>query len=309
LRAVPAGVLRRRLAGNQGYAGTTIHIPRWLGVVTMALSLLTLLFLKRGWIAAYRYALIVTVLGVSLAGHYGAMVTHGEDYLTEVLPMGKPAEEEGMAAANNPNFVLASLKQADTLTLSQKQDLNLEVRTIFAHSCYKCHGSDKAEGELRLNSKEAFLKGGEDGPVVVPGDPGKSDLIRRVKLPAGHDDVMPSKGKTLSEKEIEVLTFWVEKGAPWPDKEKSIYYLAPLAPRRPELPVAQGDITQPIDRLVDQYFKANHISWRGSVDDRTYMRRVYLDVIGLVPSPDSVEAFVSSTDPNKRETLMNNRLK
>src|SRR3546814_19453278 len=87
---------------------------------------------------------------------------------------------------------------------------------------------------------------------------------RRIKLPAGHDDVMPSKGKTLSEKEIEVLTFWVEKGAPWPDKEKSIYYLAPLAPRRPELPVAQGDITQPIDLLVDQYFKDTNLSWSGT---------------------------------------------
>lgn len=161
---------------------------------------------------------------------------------------------------------------------------------------------------MRLNSKEAFFKGGEDGPIFVAGDPGNSDLIRRIKLPAGHDDVMPSKGKTLSEKEIEVLTFWVEKGAPWPDKEKSIYYLAPLAPRRPELPVAQGDITQPIDLLVDQYFKDNNISWSGTVDDRTYIRRVYLDVVGLVPSPDSVEAFVSNADPHKRETLVKNLL-
>src|SRR3546814_12398600 len=83
------------LAGNEGYAGTNIEIHRWLGVVTMSLSLLTLLFLKRGWIAAYRYSLIVTVLGVSLAGHYGAMVTHGEDYLTELLPLSKPDGEEG----------------------------------------------------------------------------------------------------------------------------------------------------------------------------------------------------------------------
>src|SRR3546814_20418528 len=97
---------------------------------------------------------------------------------------------------------------------------------------------------------------------------------------------MPSKGKTLSEKEIEVLTFWVEKGAPWPDKEKSIYYLAPLAPRRPELPVAQGDITQPIDLLVDQYFTDTHISWSGTGDDRTSIPPVNPDVVGLVPSPD-----------------------
>lgn len=302
ISAVMAVLFGWLLAGNEGYGGTNIEIHRWLGVATMTLSILTLLFLKRGWVNAYRYLLIVTVLGVSLAGHYGAMVTHGEDYLTEVLPAG--SNEESALASNNPNFVLASLQQTDTLTLSQQQDLNLEVRTIFAHSCYKCHGSDKAEGELRLNSKEAFLKGGENGPVIVSGDPGKSDLIRRIKLPAGHDDVMPAKGKTLSEKEIEILAFWVEKGAPWPDKEKSIYYVAPLAPRTPELPVATGELSQPVDRFVDQYFRENDIQWKGSVDDRTYIRRVHLDVIGLLPRPERVEAFVRDTRSGKRERLV-----
>src|SRR3546814_18439147 len=109
------------LAGNEGYAGTNIEIHRWLGVVTMALSLLTLLFLKRGWIAAYRYSLIVTVLGVSLAGHYGAMVTHGEAYLYEVLPLSTPEGEEGSLHNTTPNTMLATLKQTDTLTLPTQQ--------------------------------------------------------------------------------------------------------------------------------------------------------------------------------------------
>lgn len=308
ISSVLAVIFGWMLAGNESYGGANIEIHRWLGVVTMALSILTLAVLKRGWVATYRYLLILTVLGVSFAGHYGAMVTHGNNYLTEVLPGSKSGDEEGMLAGGNPNFVLASLQQADTLTLSQQQDLNLEVRTIFAHSCYRCHGSDKAEGELRLNSKEAFFEGGENGPVIVPGDPGKSDLIRRIKLPAGHDDVMPSKGKLLSQKEIDILTFWVEKGAPWPDQEKSIYYLAPLEPRTPEIPSAAPDITRPIDRFVDQYFAQHNVQWKDPVDDHTYIRRVYLDVIGLLPAPDSIEAFASDTDPDKREKLVRNLL-
>lgn len=306
--AVLAVVFGWMLAANEGYQGTNIEIHRWLGIVTMALSILTLLSLKNGWISAYRYLLIITVLGVSFAGHYGAMVTHGSDYLTEVLPIGGEAGETRNIASNNPNFVLASLKQTDSLTLSQQQDLNLEVRTIFAHACYQCHGSDKAEGELRLNSKEAFFKGGESGPVIVSGNPDESDLIRRIKLPAGHDDVMPSKGKTLSEKEIDVLSFWVERGAPWPDQEKSIYYLAPLAPREPNLPAANAELSKPIDLFVDKYFEENGIEWSAPVDDRTYIRRVYLDVIGLLPHPDSIEVFAASTAPDKRENLVKSLL-
>ena len=80
------------------------------------------------------------------------------------------------------------------------------------------------------------MKGGEDGAVIISGNPAESDLIRRIKLPRSHKDAMPSKGNRLTKEEIAVLEFWVKQGAPWPRGQlKSMYKVAALAPRTPEI--------------------------------------------------------------------------
>jgi hypothetical protein len=157
-----------------------------------------------------------------------------------------------------------------------------------------------------------IFKGGEDGPVIVPGDLAKSDLFRRITLPANHKDVMPSKGKKLSESDIATIKFWIQKGAPWPegnDKEENNYRVAALEPRNPPLPVASGNIKNPVDVWVNEYFKKNKIQWVQLVDDRTYLRRVYLDILGLLPVPEDYTAFYKDTRPDKRaiwvRTLLN----
>jgi hypothetical protein len=91
------------------------------------------------------------------------------------------------------------------------------VRSVLAHNCYKCHSGSKIIGELRLDEREYILQGGENGPVISPGNPFQSKLIRRVSLSKKHKDAMPSKGKLLSKEEIALLTLWIEKGAPWPE--------------------------------------------------------------------------------------------
>lgn len=190
------------------------------------------------------------------------------------------------------------------LSPQQVQELNVEVRTILARNCYSCHGEQKVKGDLRLDSKDGIMKGGEDGVVVIPNHPDKSELIRRISLPAGDKEAMPTKGKRLTEKEVTVLKFWIEKGALWPDgKEKSIYRVAALEPRMPALPDATGDIIQPIDRFVNVYFQKNKVEWKPVVNDRIYIRRVYLDIIGLLPPPEKVEAFVTDKNPDKRAVL------
>ena len=191
-----------------------------------------------------------------------------------------------------------------SLLENQVQDLTLQVRTIFAHQCYKCHGKAKVKGELRLDTKESIMKGGEDGVVVIPGNPDKSELIRRITLPRSHEDAMPEKGKGLSEQEIALLKFWIKQGAPWPTgAEKSLYRVAALEPRMPEIPPASEELSLPIDRFVNAYFNTNKIEWTKPVDDRTYIRRVYLDVIGLLPPPDSIDAFIKDSRRDKRELL------
>ena len=149
------------------------------------------------------------------------------------------------------------------------------------------------------------MKGGKHGAIVVPGKAEKSELMRRITLPRNHKEAMPSKGKSLTASEIATLELWIKQGAPWPEgPEKSLFRVAALEPRLPEIPHATEKLSNPIDLFVNSYFKKNKISWKAPVDDRTYMRRVYLDVIGLLPSPDSVDHFVLDPVPNKRSLLV-----
>ena len=231
------------------------------------------------------------------------MVTHGDDYLTSVLPGGK---EPATLVADGSDSKFTFAAQTNQL-LDEKQigELNVEVRSILAHNCYSCHGPTKVKGGLRLDKKDLILKGGEDGVVLVAGHPEKSDMIRRIKLPAGHDDAMPTKGKRLTDHDIALLEFWIKQGAPWPNgAEKSIYRVAALEPRLPALPEPTNGLTNPIDRFVNVYFEQHKQPWKAVVDDRTYIRRVYLDVIGLIPSPQEIKAFTADTVADKRAILV-----
>src|SRR5687768_11938184 len=91
----------------------------------------------------------------------------------------------------------ALFASAGTAAAQDKVDFKKQIQPILAETCYSCHGPEKDKGELRLDSLEAFQKGGESGPVVVAGDPAKSLLFTRTTLPADHDDIMPPKGDPL----------------------------------------------------------------------------------------------------------------
>lgn len=195
-------------------------------------------------------------------------------------------------------------------SLSEEQivELNIKVRSILAHSCYSCHNATKTKGGLRLDKKEFIFKGGEDGPVLIAGYPEKSDLIRRIKLPDGHDDAMPTKGKRVPQEDIELLEYWIKTGATWPSgPEKSLYRVAELAPRNPIVPIVKG-INHPIDRFVFTYLKSSNNTFKQSISDAQFIRRVYLDVIGLLPSPEEVNRFLANNNPHKREQLVDQLL-
>lgn len=96
-------------------------------------------------------------------------------------------------------------------------DFVKQIQPIFERSCLDCHGAEKQKGHLRLDSKAAALKGGQDGLVLVPGDASKSDLYRRITLAAGSDDVMPNKGDVLSKAQTDLIRDWINQGAIWPE--------------------------------------------------------------------------------------------
>jgi len=303
ISSVLAAVLGLVLVNQEDYSGDTVTVHQWVGLLTAALAVGTLLTVRSGKPTLYRTALGLTVVGVCVAGHYGALLTHGEDYLSSVLP----GNHDGAPATGNTPVAFASVN--GPLTGKQLEELNLDVRTILAHNCYSCHSATKTKGELRLDKKELLLKGGKNGVVIHPGHPEDSELIRRITLPAGHKEAMPTKGKRLTDQEVALLEFWIKQGAPWPSgAEKSIYRVAALEPRLPVVPPATVDITQPIDRFVSVYFQQHKIAWKGVVDDHTYIRRVYLDAIGLVPTPAETQAFLADTQPDKRERLVKNLL-
>ena len=293
------------LLSRDGDYGEDLNIHQWIGIATACLGAVSWLLLNRilkknqlNLVIPYRSILFISALGVSVAGHFGASLAHGNDYLSSTLPWS-----EDYTAAGSDNFELASFKN-DTSKLTKKQEaeLNVQVRAIFAHNCYKCHGAEKVKGELRLDRKNMVFKGGENGPVIIPGNASESEIFKRITLPSSHKDRMPSKGKKLSENDIAVINFWIQKGAPWPDgpDKENIFKIAALSPRNPPLPPASSNISNPIDRWTNQYFIKNKTSWPDLVDDRTFLRRIFLDIIGLLPTPQEIEDFTKDIRPDKR---------
>lgn len=306
--AVAAVLFGLLLKTQDQYSGNVLTIHQWSGIATALLAVATVMLHRRiirqsktHLFKTYRAMLMATVLGVTVAGHYGASLTHGVDFLTNVLPWNN-----GLRATDFDITKVSNDGTGPALTEKQIADLNLEVRSIFAHNCYKCHSSEKIKGELRLDKKVFVMKGGESGDVISPGHPEKSEMLRRLRLPREDEESMPPKGKTLSEKEIATLELWIKLGAPWPENadEKSVYRVAALEPRVPVVPPAQPGLQNPLDRFVDAYFEEKKISWPASVGDRIYIRRVYLDIIGLLPPPEKVDAFLQNPDPNKRTALV-----
>jgi mono/diheme cytochrome c family protein len=107
-------------------------------------------------------------------------------------------------------------------------DFGAQVFPILEKSCLSCHGPEKQKGGLRLDSKAAALKGGDDGVVLVAGDAAKSDLYRRIILSEGSDDVMPNKGDVLTKAQTDLIRDWINQGASWPEGA-----LAKVSPDRP----------------------------------------------------------------------------
>jgi mono/diheme cytochrome c family protein len=180
-----------------------------------------------------------------------------------------------------------------------------KVAPILRTSCGQCHLNGKSKGGLNFDTRAALMKGGDSGPSVVVGKADESLLIQLVEG-KDEDRIMPAKGKRLTPDEIAILRNWVNDGAAWPenfsfDQTKQ----AKLEPRKVELPpVADGGSDNPIDRLLAPYFAKHSIEPAPVVDDRVFARRVYLDVIGLLPTPQELQSFLADAQPDKRQRLV-----
>ncbi len=166
-------------------------------------------------------------------------------------------------------------------------DFQRDVQPIFAEHCTQCHGVDATDRKsgLRLDLREDALKGGESGaPAIVPGKPADSELFRRVSS-QDLDVVMPPKShkKPLTAKQIETLKAWIASGANYES------HWAFVAPKKVKLP--KSGSTHPVDALVAARLKERNLSPAKSADSATLCRRLYLDLVGLPPSPQELNAF------------------
>jgi mono/diheme cytochrome c family protein/uncharacterized membrane protein len=305
LSAAVSALLGLILSKDGDYGVETLNIHQWSGIITAALAVGAALILygannysSKGRIKIYRAFLFTATVGIVVTGHFGAYLTHGEDYLS-----GAFGDSDKQPQQTITKIDFASLTP-DTahLTAKQEMDLNIQVKAIFAHNCYKCHGAEKIKGDLRLDNKKMIFRGGESGPLFVAGHPSESEIIRRLTVPRDDSDAMPPKGKKIGDDDIRAISFWIQKGAPWPDPSanEKTFRIAKLEPRNPVLPADPRHLSNPVDLWVNDYFSKNKIKWPNAVDDRIFLRRIYLDIIGLLPTPQELDAFEKDNDPAKR---------
>jgi len=174
-------------------------------------------------------------------------------------------------------FLLSKLQSAQSPTevTSAEQTLNFhqQVLPLLQQHCFRCH-AEKAQGGLRLNSLEAAKTGGDSTlPAISPGDLENSELLRRIRS-SSPDERMPPGGKGLTENEIKTLEDWIKHGAQWPSAA------APAA----------------------------SLTLSPVTSDTAFIRRVYLDTVGVVPTASETEAFLQDDSPEKRANLIDRLL-
>jgi hypothetical protein len=180
-------------------------------------------------------------------------------------------------------------------------DFAHDIAPLIKARCAQCHTNGTYKGGFSLDTRESVLK----SEAVAPGKSGASELIERVTS----DDPefrMPPKGDRLSAAEVDRLRAWIDQGVMWEPgfSFKGRSYVAPLKSRRPELPRARDGRDHPVDRIIDAYLAKHDVRLPAPLDDAAFVRRLYLDVIGLLPPPDELDAFLKDQSPDKRDRLI-----
>lgn len=192
-------------------------------------------------------------------------------WLTKATAMKVPELPKGFPANNEIDHFIAAridgVKEQD----SQKGSIDFfkDIQPILEAKCNECHRGTKAKGGLHLDSLATALKGGKsEGAAVDPGKPEHSSLIARVTT-TDEDEIMPPKGKPLTQAEVSTLTTWIKEGAHWPD------------------------------------IRADHLTLSPLTDDLTFLRRIYLDTVGVPPTLEEIRSFEKNPD---RKTVIDTLL-
>jgi hypothetical protein len=191
--------------------------------------------------------------------------------------------------------------------------LEHDILPLFRARCQKCHGPIKPKGKLNLSSARSLARGGESGPVMVPGNLGESLIWDQVST----DQMPPRPGEPLSSTEKSLLRQWILQGArelpnaalvgkeaPWTDH----WAFGPA--RAPSTPMVRNSVgvRSAVDRFIQRALEEERLSLGPPADRTTLIRRLSFDLTGIPPSPDEVAAFVNDTEPNACNRLVDRLL-
>lgn len=224
-------------------------------------------------------------------------------------------------------FVLTLLARsvgADDVTPADAEFFESKVRPLLVARCHECHSADKVKSGLRLDSRDAILVGGESGPAAVPGKPNDSLLVDVISY--RNSVQMPPKAK-LPDTEIATLTEWIKRGLPWPnskpvtspsstsngprsftDEEKSFWAFRPVKPLPPPAVQRADWPRSPIDRFILAELEANGLQPAPEMDRSKLLRRITIDLTGLLPTPDEVDQFLGDDSPDALERIVDRLL-
>ena len=197
----------------------------------------------------------------------------------------------------------------------ERDDLfETKIRPVLVNSCLRCHGELKSSAMLRIDSRDALLKGGESGPSIVPGKPDESRLIRAIQR---HEDVSampPEKEKALRPDQVAAFVAWVRDGALWPVKTARFEVAKhwSLEPIRDVAPPAVQDsawVKSSVDPFIRAKQAAAGVRPAPVADKLTLIRRATFDLTGLPPTPEEVLAFARDASPQAFETVVDRLLK
>jgi hypothetical protein len=190
-----------------------------------------------------------------------------------------------------------------------------DIQPLFVRYCYDCHSGDKHESSFRLDKKEIAFEGGDFGesPIIV----GKSAESPLVRYASGVDEdlVMPPKGARMTAAEIGLLRAWIDQGADWPAGVEGALRLTtdhwsfqPLKPVK--VPEVSPDLKSdnPIDAFIAAKLAESKLTLSAPADRTTFIRRIYLDIVGLPPTPEEIAAFHQDDSPDAYSKLIEHLL-
>lgn len=198
--------------------------------------------------------------------------------------------------------------------ISTPVDFARDIFPIFQERCFTCHGPQKQKNNLRLDAANIVMAGGASGPAVIAGKADQSLLLQRI-LGQGSEQQMPAEGKPLTGRQAGLIKAWIDQGAKWPagvgvaDAKVNVHW-AFERPGRPRVPdVADGEWARtPIDRFILAALEARKLAPRKDAHRSTLIRRAQMDMVGLPPTPDDIDAFSSDESPDAYERLVDRLL-